>query len=113
MVPRLHSYRDHTNSTGPGLYTATLSATSTADILCKPSLLPYPSFDDSISPAFSRAPASSPLPPPIPLSITITQWHWLLLYDDRLVAIARENEKIVWEETLPLVCPTGADNTVS
>jgi len=113
MVPRLHSYRDHTDSTGPGLYTATLSATSTADILCKPSILPYPSFDDSISPAFSRAPASSPLAPPIPLSITITQWHWLLLYEDRLVAIARENEKIVWEETLPLVCPTGADNTVS
>jgi len=88
---------------GPGLYTASLSPTTTPDILNKPSLLPYPSFDDPSSPTFSRAPAASPIPPPIPLSIAITQWHWLLLYDDRLVAIARENEKIVWEESLPLV----------
>lgn len=89
---------------GPGLYTSSLSGSPTNDILSKPSLLPFPSLEDaSPAPAFSRAPAASPIPAPVPLSIAITQWHWLLLYPERLVAIARENEKIVWEEQLPLV----------
>lgn len=53
------------------------------------------------------------MPAPIPLSIAITQWHWLLLYTDRLVAVARENEKVVWEEALPLVCLAIDSGTVS
>jgi hypothetical protein len=38
----------------------------------------------------------------IPISITITEWHYLLLYVDRIVAISREDETVVWSESLPL-----------
>ena len=40
------------------------------------------------------------------MAVSITRWHYLLLYSDRLVAISRESEKTVWEEMLPLVCFT-------
>ena len=45
----------------------------------------------------------TPKSPPVPVSIAITQWHWLLLYSDRVVGVARESEKVVWDEMLPLV----------
>ncbi|WWD16593.1 hypothetical protein CI109_101021 [Kwoniella shandongensis] len=90
--------------TAPGLYTSSLATSPSSEILPKASLLPYPSFEQpAATPAFSRqAGPTSPSLPPIPISIAITQWHWLLLYNDRVVGISRENEKIVWEEALPL-----------
>lgn len=70
----------------------------------KPSLLPYPPLESSLATTFSRnAPAITPGLPPIPVSIAITQWHWLLLYPDRVVGVARESEKVVWDEMLPIV----------
>jgi hypothetical protein len=90
--------------TAPGLYTSPLNSTPSSEILVKPSLLPYPSLDSSNSPAFDRAlSAASPAAPPVPVSIAVTQWHWLLLYPDRIVGVARESEKVVWNEALPLV----------
>jgi hypothetical protein len=38
----------------------------------------------------------------VPVSLAITEWHYLLLYTDRIVGIAREDERIVWDEALPL-----------
>ncbi|KAK4687400.1 vacuolar protein sorting-associated protein 18, partial [Tremellales sp. Uapishka_1] len=87
--------------TAPGLYNSALSSSSMPDILIKPALLPYPSLSDSVTPVFSRS-ANTDNSPPVPISIAITQWHWILLYTDRVVGISRESEKVVWEETLPL-----------
>lgn len=39
----------------------------------------------------------------MPISLTITRYHWLLLYPDRVVGISRETEQAVWDEALPLV----------
>ncbi|WRT65614.1 uncharacterized protein IL334_002559 [Kwoniella shivajii] len=89
--------------TAPGLYTSSIATTLSNDILTKPSLIPYPSFDTSSTPAFNRnVPAASPSLPPIPVAVAVTQWHWLLLYQNRIVGISRETEKVVWDEQLPL-----------
>ncbi|WWC87797.1 uncharacterized protein L201_002689 [Kwoniella dendrophila CBS 6074] len=89
--------------TAPGLYTSSISTSLSNDILTKPSLIPYSSFDNPSTPAFNRnVPVSSPVTPPIPTAISITQWHWLLLYPNRIVGISRETEKVVWDEQLPL-----------
>jgi hypothetical protein len=86
----------------PGLYTSPLPSSPSTDILIKPSLLPYPSLD-SAGPAFVRSPLKSPAQTAIPISVVITQWHWLLLYSDRIVGVSRETEKVVWDEALPVV----------
>ncbi|EIW66818.1 hypothetical protein TREMEDRAFT_40794 [Tremella mesenterica DSM 1558] len=89
--------------TAPGLYASPIAASSGGDILPKPSLLPYPLSDESTPPPFSRtAVSTTPRLPPVPISVSITQWHWLLLYPTRIVGISRESEKQVWEENLPL-----------
>ncbi|WVR03897.1 hypothetical protein IAU60_000896 [Kwoniella sp. DSM 27419] len=89
--------------TAPGLYTSSLATQLSSDILLKPSLLPYPSLDRPSGPTFSRqAAAAASNSPPVPLAVAITQWHWLLLYSDRVVGVSRENEKVVWNEQLPL-----------
>ena len=46
-----------------------------------------------------------------PLSLTVTDFHYLLLYADRLVAVGRLNEQVVYEELLPRVrrWPLGVD----
>jgi len=84
---------------GPGLYTSLLSTTAAPEILVKPSLVPYPT--STPGPAFSRN--SAPSTTDVPLNIAISQWHWILLYSDRMVGISRETEKVVFEEKLPLV----------
>ncbi|WVQ94630.1 hypothetical protein IAU59_001710 [Kwoniella sp. CBS 9459] len=95
--------------TAPGLYTSSIATSLSTDILLKPSLLPYPSFDSSPAPAFNRrAPVVSPGLPPVPLAVAITPWHWLLLYSDRVIGISRENEKVVWNEQLPLAADEQA-----
>jgi hypothetical protein len=78
------------------------------EVLIKPSLYPYPALSDSEvppTPVFSRNAPPSAAPSTVPISIAITQWHWVLLYSDRVVGVSRENEKVVWEEMLPLVSP--------
>jgi hypothetical protein len=76
----------------------------TPDILTKPSLLPYPSRDGRPVPAFNRTSSTkNPEHNPVPISIALTKWHWILLYQDRILGIARENGKVVYNEPLPLV----------
>ncbi|WWC68724.1 uncharacterized protein I206_102658 [Kwoniella pini CBS 10737] len=89
--------------TAPGLYTSPIATSLSNDLLTKPSLIPYPSFDTPSTPAFNRnVPASTSSRSPIPIAVSITQWHWLLLYSNRIVGISRETEKVVWDEQLPL-----------
>lgn len=93
--------------TAPGLYHSQLLSSATPDILHKPSLLPYPPapvVETTPTTAFRRGqqPTTPSGPAPIPISMAISKWHWLLLFDDRIVAISRESEKVVWDESLPL-----------
>ena len=85
----------------PGLYTSEIAVANGTDILTKPSLLPYPTSGEASQPAFNRSnkPNSAE---PLPLGIAISQWHWLLLYSDRLVGISRATEKVVFEESIHL-----------
>ena len=92
---------------GPGLYASSLSTTPTSEILQHPTLIPYP--PSSSTPAFARSSAQANTADSIPISITITEWHYLLLYVDRVVGISREDEKVVWQESLPL---TGNEQPV-
>ena len=41
--------------------------------------------------------------PEVPLSIALTEFHFLLLYKDRIAAVCNLNEKLTYEEILPLV----------
>lgn len=91
------------------MYASPLSSSVTSEVLVKPSLLPYPSPKQKAqeAPAFSRLPVKRDDGwDAAPVGIAISQWHWLLLYSDRIVGIARETEKVVFDEKLPLVSRT-------
>ena len=89
-------------TSGPGLYTSPLASTTTPEVVSKPSLVPYPPAPGSAQPSFNRSTAA-PDATPVPISVAISQWHWILLYTDRIVGIARETEKVVFEERISLV----------
>ncbi|TFL06789.1 Pep3/Vps18/deep orange family-domain-containing protein [Pterulicium gracile] len=75
--------------TGPGVYHGGLNFNSTSDDLVDgASLLPYPSFESGVSDA--------------PLSISVTQFHFLLLYHDRLIGVGNLDERVAYDERLPL-----------
>ena len=44
------------------------------------------------------------LSPEVPLSIGLTEFHFILLYHDRVVAVGNLDERVTYEELLPLVC---------
>lgn len=68
-------------------------SSTTDDFVDSASLLPYPSFE--ISHSSNKVVA--------PLSIGLTEFHFLLLYQDRVAAICNLNEELVYEEMIPLV----------
>ncbi|GAA6060223.1 hypothetical protein JCM10212_002302 [Sporobolomyces blumeae] len=87
--------------TGPGIYHGTLvfpSASSDLQpgdgIIDSASLVPYPSLGES-SP-------SSDAEPRLPMSMALTEWHFILLYQDKICAIDLLNDKMVYEEALDL-----------
>ncbi|BEI83429.1 hypothetical protein CcaverHIS002_0400330 [Cutaneotrichosporon cavernicola] len=92
--------------TAAGLYYSALSPTPTSEILYQPSLLPYPPapvVDAPPAATFRRnAPPVTETPVPVPISCAVSEWHWLFLYADRIVAVSRLSEKVVWDEPLPL-----------
>ncbi|WVN85777.1 uncharacterized protein L203_100928 [Cryptococcus depauperatus CBS 7841] len=89
--------------TAPGLFTSNLAQSFSKDILVKPSLVPYPMESPEITSGHYHYQSSTTSTlHRTPISVTITPWHWLLLYADKVVAVSREDEKIVWEERLPL-----------
>ena len=40
----------------------------------------------------------------VPIAINLTEFHFVLLYKDRIVCVSTLNEKVTYEEMLPLVC---------
>jgi len=78
---------------GPGIYHGSLNLeVSTEDHIDAAQLLPYPSFG-----------ASSSEIPEAPLSLSLTEFHFILLYKNRIVGICNLDDKITYEETLPIV----------
>jgi hypothetical protein len=81
---------------GPGIYHGMLNVQSTtSDIIDAAALLPYPVSSSS------RGPGSGVGIPP--LSVALTQYHFLALYRDKVCAIRNLDDRMVWEEVLPLV----------
>lgn len=81
--------------TGAGIYHGTLDfSESDAHVLKDTNLLPFPptSYDEH----------SGNLVTDIPISIVITEFHFILLYTGYVRAICRLNDKIVFEEIIPL-----------
>ena len=78
---------------GQGIYHGNMNLTSnTDDFIDSAQLLPYPPSEAS--------PNDEPL---TPISINLTEFHFVLLYKDRIVGICNLNDELVYEEMLPLV----------
>ncbi|KAH9944117.1 Pep3/Vps18/deep orange family-domain-containing protein [Epithele typhae] len=83
-----------------GIYHGTLNFESNSDDLIDGAqLLPYPPqpSSPSMSPSRQNIGAST-----IPMSMSLTGFHFLLLYRDRVVGISNLNEQLAYEELLPL-----------
>ena len=39
-----------------------------------------------------------------PLSLSLTEFHFILLYKDRILGICSLNDRLAYEESLPIVC---------
>lgn len=111
----IHSVEGNTTPTLPaasamvwlnaqGLYNSPLSRQPTTEVLEKPLLLPFPPppVADAPTGGFRRSAAPAPTATPKPISVAISRWHWLFLYENRVVAVSRENEKVVWDESITL-----------
>ncbi|OAD75205.1 hypothetical protein PHYBLDRAFT_186318 [Phycomyces blakesleeanus NRRL 1555(-)] len=83
--------------TGPGIYHGNLvfgSQNSGDSVIDNAELLQYP--------ATPSEDETGQLVTEIPLSVALTEFHFVLLYKDRVRAICQLNDKIVYEETIPL-----------
>jgi vacuolar protein sorting-associated protein 18 len=70
------------------MYHGTLNfETMSDDLIDNAGLFPYP--DDQSAEA--------------PVSSSLTEFHFILLYKDRVVAVNSLDEKLAYEETIPLV----------
>jgi hypothetical protein len=81
--------------TGAGVYHGKLDFTENGEAIDGPSLVPFPptSYDEE----------AGHLVTDIPISFVITEFHFILLYKDHVRAICRLNDKMVYEEIIPLV----------
>ncbi|KAG5718797.1 Vacuolar protein sorting-associated protein 18 like protein [Termitomyces sp. T112] len=76
--------------TGPGIYHGILNFESNSeDFIDAAELLPYPSLVPKTDPE-------------IPYSIALTEFHHILLYQDRIAAICCLDDQLKYEESLPL-----------
>ncbi|KAH9985393.1 Pep3/Vps18/deep orange family-domain-containing protein [Russula compacta] len=83
--------------TTPGIYHGTLNFQSTTDdFIDGAQLSPYPGLP--ASPKVSNELPQSEFP----ISIALTEFHFVLLYSDRVAATSILNESQVYEEVLPL-----------
>ena len=84
-----------------GIYHGKLDFESNSDDLIDGAqLLPYPVLTSSPSLSPTRREAASAA---APMSISLTEFHFLLLYRDRVLGISNLNEQLAYEELLPLV----------
>ncbi|SJX65713.1 related to DigA protein [Sporisorium reilianum f. sp. reilianum] len=109
--------------TGPGVYHGTLfypaDATAGDSVIETANLLPYPAIaiedEHTATPNKRRSRLSTasngdhsafghggaPITE-IPLSIALTEFHFVLLYQDRVMAISSLDDQVIFEEALPL-----------
>ncbi|KAL4241619.1 VPS18 family protein [Abortiporus biennis] len=86
--------------TAAGIYHGSLNFDSGSDDLIDGAqLLPYPTFP--VSPSMSPR-SRQPDLGGVPLSIALTEFHFVLLYRDRVVAVSNLNEQLTFEEIIPL-----------
>ena len=82
----------------PGIYHAKLNWNPQFDdLLDAADVLPYPSI------------ASHDLP----ASMALTEFHFVVLYQDRIQALCHLNEKMTYEEALPLVMAPRLASSIS
>jgi hypothetical protein len=83
----------------PGIYHGSLNFDSTSDdFVAGASLLPYPPV-----PASARRTNAGPgAPPDLPISTVLTEFHFVLLYRDRVLALGALDEALAYEAVLPL-----------
>ncbi|KAG9314254.1 hypothetical protein JVU11DRAFT_5042 [Chiua virens] len=82
--------------TAPGIYHGTLNyALNSDDHVDSTQLLPYP-------PPTSPESLTSQPHPEIPTSILLTEFHFILLYRDRITGICTLNGKLTYEDVIPL-----------
>lgn len=80
---------------GPGVYHGALKFDGDAEShIDGAALLPYPAQSDNSIPEN-------------PLSLSLTEFHFILLYKDRVIGICNLDDKLTYEETLPLVSATS------
>ncbi|KIK86558.1 hypothetical protein PAXRUDRAFT_831909 [Paxillus rubicundulus Ve08.2h10] len=82
--------------TASGIYHGTLNFDPNCDDhIDSTQLLPYPSSS-------SFGSATSPSPPEVPTSIALTEFHFILLYGDRIIGICTLNGQQTYEDAIPL-----------
>jgi hypothetical protein len=89
--------------TGPGIYHGQISYSSQEPgdgVIESAQLLPYPARQGEESPFH---PGQERLVPEVPLSLAFTEFHFILLYEDRIRVIRTLDDHIVHEEMLELV----------
>ncbi len=98
-----HSSKTLAWLTGPGIYHGILNLANQQageSVIDGANLLPYPAvaLDDAND---SRHDANEAVAE-VPLSISLTRFHFLLLYRDRIMGISSLNDQLVYEEALPI-----------
>ncbi|KAG0167963.1 hypothetical protein DFQ28_011230 [Apophysomyces sp. BC1034] len=83
--------------TGPGIYHGNLvfgSQNMGENVIDNAQLLQYPSSssDNSLGQPVTE----------IPIRVALTEFHFILLYKDRIRAVCQLNDKVVYEEMIPL-----------
>ncbi|GAA5865517.1 hypothetical protein JCM8547_001274 [Rhodosporidiobolus lusitaniae] len=86
--------------TGPGIYHSHLLFSSSSDlppgegIIDSASLIPYPSLSSGSGDEEEQQEQ--------PISMALTEFHFVLLYRERVVAVDLLTDRVVWEEVLEL-----------
>ncbi|CAO1622916.1 unnamed protein product [Sympodiomycopsis kandeliae] len=89
--------------TGPGVYHGLLSYVNQdvgESVIDSANLLPYPTFVDEDR--LSGTPGTNTAAPQTPLSIMLTEFHFILLYSNRVMGISTLDDRVAFEEELPL-----------
>lgn len=87
--------------TGPGIYHGILSFHDQQvgdSVIDSANLLPYPAMALDSQDDQGREETVAE----IPLSIALTEFHFILLYRDRIMAISSLDDRVIYEEALPL-----------
>ena len=93
--------------TGQGIYNGSLNltgASSNDTLIDSAQLIPYPlpAATQTASPTMPQLPKNTE----IPFSIGITDFHYLTVFQDRVAAMCTLDQRLDYEEAIPLVRPS-------